>query len=66
VQGDKTNAMIYKTKSDNLLLEAQTYFEHVHRTEPQDINVMYTLRSIYIRLQSPKLEEMEGKIKGME
>jgi len=66
VKGDKSNAMIYKTKSENLLLEAQNYFERVHQTEPQDINVMYTLRSIYARLQSPKYEEMEVKIKAAE
>ena len=66
VKGDKSNAMIYKTKSENFLLEAQTYFERVHQTEPKDINVMYTLRSIYARLQSPKYEEMEAKIKAME
>jgi tetratricopeptide (TPR) repeat protein len=66
VKGDKSNAMIYKTKAENLLLEAQNYFERVHQTEPQDINVMYTLRSIYARLQSPKYDEMEGKIKATE
>ena len=64
IQGDKSNAMIYKTKSENYLLEAQNYFERVHQTEPQDINVMYTLRSIYARLQSPKYEEMDAKIKA--
>jgi len=63
VKGDKSNAMVYKTKSENYLLEAQTYFERVHQIEPQDINVMYTLRSIYARLQSPKYDEMEAKIK---
>jgi hypothetical protein len=63
IKGDKSNAMIYKTKSENYLLEAQNYFERVHQTEPQDINVMYTLRSIYARLQSPKYDEMETKIK---
>jgi len=62
VKGDKSNAMIYKTKSENFLIEAQTYFERVHQTEPQDINVMLTLRSIYYRLQSPKYEEMDAKI----
>jgi len=66
VKGDKTNAMIYKTKSENFLLEAQTFFERVHQTEPKDINVMYTLRSIYARLQSPKYSDMEAKIKAME
>jgi len=66
VKGDKSNAMIYKTKSENFLLEAQNCFERVHQTEPQDINVMFTLRSIYARLQSPKYEEMEGKIKAAE
>jgi len=66
VKGDRNNAMIHKTKSENFLLEAQTYFERVHQTEPQDINVMYTLRSIYARLQSPKYEEMEVKIKAVE
>jgi len=66
VKGDKSSAMIHKAKSENFLLEAQTYFERVHQTEPQDINVMYTLRSIYARLQSPKYEEMEAKIKATE
>jgi tetratricopeptide (TPR) repeat protein len=66
VKGDKSNAMIYKTKADNFLLEAQNLFERVHQTEPQDINVMYTLRSIYARLQSPKYEEMDAKIKAAE
>ena len=65
IRGDKSAAMIHKTKSDNFLLEAQNYFEQVHQTEPQDINVMYTLRSIYARLQSPKYDEMEGKIKAV-
>jgi len=66
VKGDKNNAMAYKAKSEKLLLEAQNYFELVHQTEPQDINVMYTLRSIYARLQSPKFDEMDAKIKIME
>jgi tetratricopeptide (TPR) repeat protein len=66
VKGDKSNAMIYKTKSENFLLEAERYFERVHQTEPQDINVMLTLRSIYARLQSPKYEAMDAKIKAME
>jgi len=65
VKGDKSSAMIYKTKSENYLLEAQKYFERVHQTEPQDINVMYTLRSIYARLQSPKYDEMDAKIKAV-
>jgi len=66
VKGDKTNAIMYKTKSENFLLEAQNYFERVHQTEPQDINVMFTLRSIYARLQSPKHDEMDKKIKAIE
>jgi addiction module HigA family antidote len=66
IKGDKSNAMIYKTKSENYLLEAQTFFERVHQTEPKDLNVMLTLRSIYARLQSPKYEEMEAKIKAAE
>ena len=66
VKGDKANALIYKTKSENFLSEAQSYFERVHQTDPQDINVMYTLRSIYARLQSPKYEEMDAKVKAAE
>jgi hypothetical protein len=66
VKGDKSNAMIYKTKSENYLLEAQNCFERVHQSDPQDMNVMLTLRSIYARLQSPKYEEMERKIKSTE
>jgi tetratricopeptide (TPR) repeat protein len=66
VKGDKSNAMIHKTKSENFLSEARNYFERVHQTEPQDINVMYTLRSIYARLQSSKYDEMDAKIKNLE
>jgi len=66
IKGDKSNAFMYKTKSENYLLEAQNYFERVHQIEPQDINVMFTLRSIYARLQSPKHDEMEAKIKALE
>jgi len=66
VKGEKSSAMVYKTKTENLLLEAQDYFERVHRYEPQDMNVMLTLRSIYARLESPKYEEMDAKIKALE
>jgi len=66
VKGEKSSAMVYKTKTENLLLEAQDYFERVHRYEPQDMNVMLTLRSIYARLESPKYEEMDAKIKAAE
>jgi tetratricopeptide (TPR) repeat protein len=66
IKGDKSNAMIYKTKSENYLLEAQNYFERVHQIESQDINVMFTLRAIYARLQSSKYDEMDSKIKAAE
>ena len=66
VKGDKNNATTYKTKAESLLLEAENYFEYVHEIEPQDINVMQTLRSIYARLQSPKYDGMNAKIKAVE
>jgi len=66
LKGDKENAMNYKTVSEKYLLEAEVYFEYVHQIEPQDINVMRTLRSIYARLQSPKYDEMDSKIKAVE
>jgi len=66
VKGDKTNALIYKTKAEDFLLEAEIFFEFVHKIEPQDINVMQTLRSVYARLQSPKYDEMDAKIKAAE
>ena len=66
VGGDKNKMMEYKTTSENFLMEAQKHFEYVHQTEPQDINVMHTLRSIYARLQSPKYDEMDAKIKAAE
>jgi len=66
VKGNKNEASVFKMKSENLLLEAQNFFERVHQTEPKDINVMYTLRSIYARLQSPKYGEMDAKIKAAE
>jgi tRNA C32,U32 (ribose-2'-O)-methylase TrmJ len=66
VKDEKGKAMEYKTKSKNFLAEAEKYFEHVHKIEPQDTNVMQTLRSIYARLESPKYEEMDAKIKKLE
>jgi len=66
IKGKKENATVYKTKAKNFLLEAENYFEYVHEIEPQDINVMHTLRSIYARLESPKYEEMDNKIKAAE
>jgi len=66
VKGDRNNAMIYKTKAENFLLEAENYFEYVHKNEPHDVNVMQTLRFIYARLQSPKYDEMDVKVKAME
>jgi tetratricopeptide (TPR) repeat protein len=66
VKGDKANAMVYKSKSENFLLEAEKYFEYVHNIEPHDINIMQTLRSIYARLESPKYDEMDAKLKTIE
>lgn len=66
MKGDKTNAMIEKTKSENYLMEAQTFFERVHQTEPNDKNVLLTLRSIYARSKSPKYDAIDAKIKAME
>jgi len=66
VKGEKENAAVYKTKAKNFLLEAENYFEYVHEIEPQDINVMHTLRSIYARLESPKYDGMDTKIKAAE
>ncbi|MDR0207448.1 MAG: hypothetical protein LBI45_09365 [Bacteroidales bacterium] len=66
VKGENSSALVYKTKTNDFLLEAQDYFERVHKYEPQDMNVMFTLRSIYARLESPKYEEMDAKIKAVE
>jgi tetratricopeptide (TPR) repeat protein len=66
VKGDKINAMASKTEAKNYLQEAENYFEYVHQIEPQDISVMQTLRSIYARLESPKYDAMDAKIKAAE
>jgi len=66
VKEDKKNALIHRTNADNFLSEAVNYFEYVHTIEPQDINVMFALREIYARLESPKYEDMDAKIKAAE
>ncbi|MEG1555335.1 MAG: hypothetical protein RR356_01245 [Bacteroidales bacterium] len=64
--GNKSEAFVLKTKSENYLAQAQTYFEEALKVEPNDLNILHTLKSIYARNKSPKYDEIDKKIKSLE
>lgn len=59
-------ALAYKSKSEELLKESAEYFEKARVIEPQDLNLLKTLRAIYARQQSPKYDEIDAVIKQIE
>lgn len=64
--GDKLNAKTAKTKSEYYSDQAQTFFEKIIAKDPNDLNVLNTLKSIYGRNKSPKYEEVVKKIESLE
>lgn len=65
IQGDKVNGSKAKSESDFYLNQAQTFFEKIIEKDPNDLNVLTTLKSIYGRLQSPKYDEVTKKIEQL-
>lgn len=55
-----------KKESKDLLAEAEFYFEKVILKEPNDLNVLNILRSIYGRNDSPKYDDIVKKIESLE
>lgn len=64
--GDNINSKTAKTSSDYYLDQAQRFFEQIIEKEPNDLNVLNTLRSIYGRNKSPKYDEIVKKIESLE
>lgn len=65
LQGDKLNGSKAKTESDHYLNQAQTFFEKIIENDPNDFNVLTTLKSIYGRQQSPKYDEISKRIEEL-
>ena len=55
-----------KNLSEKYLAEAANYFEQARKLEPKDVNLLNTLRAIYVRQQSPKADEIDALIKQLE
>ena len=65
-QGDKTEIETAKELSERYLASAADYFELARRLQPNDVNLLNTLRAIYVRQQSPKADEIDALIKQLE
>lgn len=65
-QGDKTEIETAKELSERYLASAADYFEQARRLQPDDVNLLNTLRAIYVRQQSPKADEIDALIKQLE
>jgi len=59
---DDANAVQYKHSSDEHMTKAAGYFEQARQIEPEDMNLLNTLRAIYARQQSPKYDEIDAII----
>lgn len=65
-QGDKSDIDAAKSMSEKYLQEAADYFEQARKLQPDDVNLLNTLRAIYVRQQSPKADEIDSIIKQLE
>ncbi len=65
-QGDKSEIDAAKNLSEKYLQNAANYFEQARKLQPNDINLLNTLRAIYVRQQSPKADEIDALIKQLE
>ena len=65
-QGAKEDIDAAKSLSDKYLADAANYFEQARQLQPQDLNLLSTLRAIYVRQQSPKADEIDDIIKQLE
>ncbi len=65
-QGNKSEIETAKELSERYLASAADYFEQARRLQPNDVNLLNTLRAIYVRQQSPKADEIDALIKQLE
>ena len=65
-QANNSDIQAAKNLSEKYLAEAANYFELARKLEPKDVNLLNTLRAIYVRQQSPKADEIDALIKQLE
>lgn len=65
-QANNSDIQAAKNLSGKYLAEAANYFEQARKLEPKDVNLLNTLRAIYVRQQSPKADEIDALIKQLE
>ena len=65
-QASKDDIQAAKSLSEKYLKEAGEHFEQARKLQPDDINLLNTLRAIYVRQQSPKADEIDALIKQLE
>lgn len=65
-QGAQADIDAAKQLSEKYLADAASYFEQARKLQPNDINLLNTLRAIYVRQQSPKADEIDALIKQLE
>ena len=65
-QGAKADIDAAKQQSEKYLADAANYFEQARKLQPNDLNLLNTLRAIYVRQQSPKADEIDALIKQLE
>lgn len=62
----EAEAKSLRTQYNQLLHDAAYYFEKVLAKEPNDLQVLKSLKTIYARTQSPKIEDINLRIKQIE
>lgn len=64
--GNKSDIDEAKSLSERYLEESAQFFEQARKLQPDDVNLLNTLRAIYVRQQSPKADEIDALIKQLE
>ena len=65
-QASNDDIQTAKNLSEKYLAEAANYFEQARKLEPKDVNLLNTLRAIYVRQQSSKANEIDALIKQLD
>lgn len=65
-QGNPEDIKMAKDNCEHYLQKAADYFEQARAMQPNDVNLLNTLRAIYVRQQSPKADEIDALIKQLE
>jgi len=64
-QGNPEDIKMAKENCEHYLQKAADYFEQARAMQPNDVNLLNTLRAIYVRQQSPKADEIDALIKQL-